>query len=238
MKIGHLFLLSVLIVLGVLAFRYFDQPDGVAIDKIDDLGYFYGISNSVAADIHVSLDSFQSVEIIEGKNNAADILFAVEKGILKIYRKKKIRIFQDKVSINITTPELKQLIINGSGNIYAEDVFRNSEQAIFSINGSGNITAELDSIKNIRSGINGAGDIILNGRAVNHNINIAGSGNIKAFGLKSDNTVVKINGSGDCRIHSEVLIDAKIMGSGDILYKGSPELVTKIRGSGKISKSE
>ena len=238
MKLSNLLLLSVLIVLGILAFRYFDQPEGVTINNIDDLGYFYGISNSISADIHVSRDSFQSVEIIEGNNLSSDIQFAVEKGILRISGKRKFRIFREPVAIKITTPELRHLSINGSGNIYAEDIFENSGQVVLNVNGSGNITADIDSIQDIKSVIKGSGDIILNGMARRHNINLTGSGNIKAFGLKSDHAVVKISGSGDCRIHAGISLDAKILGSGDIFYKGSPELITKVRGSGEIRKSE
>jgi hypothetical protein len=238
MKLIHLFLLSILIVLSVLAYRYFYKSKGVAIDKIENLGYFYGISNGIAADIDVRHSDIQSVEIIEGKNDASDIMFRVEKGILKISRKRKLNLFREPVSILISTPEIRHLIVNGSGNIFAEGVLKESDQAIFNVNGSGSITADIDSMQNIRSVINGSGDIVLSGAVSNHNIKISGSGDIKSFGLKSDNTVVKISGSGNCRIHADVLLDAKILGSGDIYYKGSPELVTKIRGSGKIRKSE
>ncbi|HQV37276.1 MAG TPA: DUF2807 domain-containing protein, partial [Flavobacterium sp.] len=63
----------------------------------------------------------------------------------------------------------------------------------------------------------------------------AGSGDIKAFELVSENAKVNVSGSGDIKVNCTEFIEARVAGSGDIEYKGNPKKVdTKVAGSGTI----
>ena len=64
---------------------------------------------------------------------------------------------------------------------------------------------------------------------------MAGSGDIKAIELVSENAKVNVSGSGDIKVNCTEFIEARVAGSGDIEYKGNPKKVdTKVAGSGTI----
>ena len=67
------------------------------------------------------------------------------------------------------------------------------------------------------------------------NGSIAGSGNISAYELISENTNATIAGSGSIKTTVISKIKGKVVGSGNIYYKGTPsETDLKSVGSGEI----
>ena len=120
---------------------------------------------------------------------------------------------EDKLVVNINTPNYDEVSLSGSGNINILD-FKNNNLSL-NISGSGNITG------------NGEVEILV--------VKINGSGNLMSKEIKSKSATITINGSGDGEVFAGDSISAKINGSGNIKYFGNPENVdTIINGSGDI----
>lgn len=122
--------------------------------------------------------------------------------------------FTGKITIEITSPLITRVKINGSGGVKLQDVTK--DMIDLTIDGSGGITAI--------------------GKAVFLNAVINGSGNIDADALEVETAEVIINGSGDMNLNVTKQLSAEVRGSGDILYSGSPEIKSSVvKGSGHIS---
>ena len=75
----------------------------------------------------------------------------------------------------------------------------------------------------------------MGGKTANLEASVAGSGDIEAFELTTQNSKVNVSGSGNISTNCTEYIEARVAGSGDIEYKGKPKKVdTKVAGSGKI----
>jgi hypothetical protein len=172
----------------------------------------------------------------------------------------------EEVTITIRTPALSQIVLIGSGDIILQDTVRKSEIE-FIVDGSGTISTtpsfpiiastnctvrlkgsgamELDfkTTAIVNTSIDGSGTIILRGEAAKNNLNISGSGNIKAFNLPVLTSTAEVIGSGiieltatDTRTPSTATVNARLSGSGQILIKGNATIKSNISGSGKIER--
>ena len=121
---------------------------------------------------------------------------------------------EEKLVVNINTPNYDEVSLSGSGNINILD-FKNNNLSL-NISGSGNITG--------------------NGEVETLVVKINGSGNLMSKEIKSKSATITINGSGDGEVFASDSISAKINGSGNIKYFGNPENVDSIiNGSGDIN---
>jgi hypothetical protein len=80
----------------------------------------------------------------------------------------------------------------------------------------------------------GSGEIELWGIVGEGDLDISGSGKIKAFHLEQDKCHVSITGSGDMYVFVYDYLDAYISGSGNIYYRGNPLIDVKITGTGSL----
>ena len=202
-------------------------------------------------------DSF--AVIIEASENDIDkIVSEVKNGKLIIKSNKNIK-SSKKIKIYVYAPNLKQIELAGSGNIYQENPW-DFENIILNISGSGNISfenavikgdleniiggsgninlTEITDVKNITNKIKGSGNINISSKTncETNKIYILGSGNVSAFDVLADKGIVEIKGSGDVKITAISHLTIDIIGSGDVHFKGNPKVVSSKKGSGDICK--
>jgi hypothetical protein len=82
----------------------------------------------------------------------------------------------------------------------------------------------------------GSCQILLKGTVQQAEIDLAGSGSVKALDCKFDKLSVEIAGSGTVDAYVTKKLDVEIAGSGVVSYKGSPQVSSDIAGSGKVKK--
>lgn len=204
--------------------------------KVDS---FESISLSIAAKVYVKQNDKTSVVIKGYTGDLEKIITEVEGSTLKIKRKKnKSWGWKDsfkKVEVYISTPNVEDLRISGSGNIIAKTPIK-SGSVDYSISGSGNIIIEKLMAENVECHISGSGDIRLKGECNNDlEIHISGSGDVEAAYFEAKDVSIRVSGSGDCKVYASKSIDARVAGSGDIYYRGKPDHVnSKSAGSGSI----
>lgn len=198
---------------------------------------FESISLSIHADVHLRQADNTSLEIEGPESLLQEVETVVEGSTLKIRFKDRWFRWKDshkKLIVFLSSPEIKNLKISGSGTIKAETPIK-TDYADYSISGSGNIIIDDLMARNIECSISGSGDISLKGEVDDElKISISGSGDIDAAKLKSKIVSVQVSGSGDCRVYATEDLKARVAGSGDIYYYGKPNVDAKTAGSGKI----
>lgn len=117
--------------------------------------------------------------------------------------------------IEITVPSLEALALYGSGDVEI-------------VNLDGDV---------FEGTIAGSGNLIIQGKVREVELQISGSGEIDAQSLIAEEAFVKISGSGDVKVFAEENFDGRVSGSGSIYYYGEPKsLSTNVSGSGRIKK--
>ncbi len=216
---------------------------------------FNGVELNGSFTVYVDSSTETSI-LVEADENLLDEIRTQVRGnnlIVETYRDRCLNSKND-ITIYITTPEIEDIVLNGSGRIYC-DYFETPELQV-ELNGSGSIfidyvytndaELELNGSGSIRGTVDtyaadiqvdGSGIIRLEGSAHHADMDITGSGSILAREFFTDNTNVEITGSGNAEVYAADLLEARITGSGIIYYYGNPANVIKhISGSGNVVK--
>ncbi len=209
------------------------RGEGPVVKETYDMPDISGVALSIDADVYLTHGDSQSV-LIEGQQN---IIANIEKyvtndDVWRIGYHHPVKNHAG-VKIYITSPNIDYATISGSGSIESTNHFPDSANVYLNISGSGNITFATHA-NIIESVISGSGRMNLSGSAWEQNINISGSGSVHAFGLGTQNTYVRISGSGSSEVSVENYLEVNISGSGSVYYKGNPEINGDISGSGSI----
>lgn len=189
-----------------------------------------------------------SPDVILHEGNSCEVTVEAEENILRYIRTRvkgdllivdledNINITtHEKMVVHITAPRYKELTVAGSGNIQSEDKLENPGSISFVTAGSGDIEAAVNTPE-LNCRIAGSGNISITGETQNQDISIAGNGDINNEELRSENTKIKIAGSGNARVHASVKLNIEVAGSGDVFYRGSPTITQKVIGSGEVKK--
>ena len=198
-------------------------------DRIKSYGNF---------DIVIVQGPTASVKIEADENLMPYILTQNENGALVIKTKENYNLSSDnKIKVTVTTSQLEELELAGSGNVNGEGKFTGKDHLKISVAGSGDVTLNVNTPE-IDSHIAGTGNITLSGETKDSKIEIAGVGNYTAESLMSENVEIHIAGSGNAKVYAENNLDIHIAGSGDVYYRGNASVKQDIAGSGKISKEQ
>ncbi|MEM1215339.1 MAG: head GIN domain-containing protein [Bacteroidota bacterium] len=207
--------------------------EGARVERTLDLPEFWGITNTMKADVYLTQGATQSVTV-QGQANIVDqLVLEVENGIWKIKPQNRLRRY-DKLTINITVPKMTYVAVSGSGDIYTSNAFRHDGAVTVTASGAGNIQfATTASDVDVR--ISGSSDIRLEGSASSINARISGSGDLMAADFVVAECEIRVSGSGDVEIHANNRLDARVSGSGDVSYRGQPKVYSRVSGSGNVS---
>ena len=188
------------------------QGSGNIISESRELNNFTSITLLGSIDVNIKTSESNNCVVVADDNLIPYIKTEVVNNKLNISLNERYS-SEDKLVVNINTPNYDEVSLSGSGNINILD-FKNNNLSL-NISGSGNITG--------------------NGEVETLVVKINGSGNLMSKEIKSKSATITINGSGDGEVFAGDSISAKINGSGNIKYFGDPENIdTIINGSGDI----
>ena len=201
------------------------------------VGEFDGISLGIAADVYLSQGSPAKL-VLEGDQDDLEDVITELRGSTLVIKYKNSRGWNfrmDKIDIYITTPEINEISLGGSGMVRGETPI-SSDDLELEVSGSGKIRLQV-SADRLTQRISGSGNIELSGEADSADVGISGSGSLNAEDLSVDHYNIRISGSGKCRIHAGDSIEANISGSGSVYYTGDPDrIISNVSGSGKVRK--
>lgn len=225
---------------------------GPMVQETRNLDTFHAIESNGSYRIFLTQGDRQEV-IIEAESSIVPLIRTTVhgNGYLVIDTKHCIRNHQT-IRVFITVRDLRNLTINGSGDVTGETPF-DTEDFTLQINGSGNVSMDITAVtiltqtngsgdirlhaetKSMITQVNGSGKIHLSGAGDDYRISINASGDIDAFDFPVSNCQVAINGSGNSRIHVTGELGVSIIGSGDVYFMGNPVIThSTVIGSGKI----
>ena len=188
------------------------QGSGNIISESRELNNFTSIILLGSIDVNIKTSESNNCVVVADDNLIPYIKTEVVNNKLNISLNESYS-SEEKLVVNINTPNYDEVSLSGSGNINILD-FKNNNLSL-NISGSGNITG--------------------NGEVETLVVKINGSGNLMSKEIKSKSATITINGSGDGEVFASDSISAKINGSGNIKYFGNPENVDSIiNGSGNI----
>ena len=188
------------------------QGSGNIISESRELNNFTSITLLGSIDVNIKTSESNNCVVVADDNLIPYIKTEVVNNKLNISLNESYS-SEEKLVVNINTPNYDEVSLSGSGNINILD-FKNNNLSL-NISGSGNITG--------------------NGEVETLVVKINGSGNLMSKEIKSKSATITINGSGDAEVFASDSISAKINGSGNIEYFGNPENVDSIiNGSGDI----
>jgi len=199
-----------------------------------DLNYFDGVSLEGSYEVFITQEDKSEVTIETDENLMEYIKTRVSGEILYVETKNlKCLRPSDKIKVFVSTPDIYEVNLSGSGLIQCDTL--SSESLYVRISGSGDIKLNMDVVE-FEANISGSGDMVLTGVADESDIRVSGSGKIQALDLLQQKCSINISGSGDARVNVEELLNVKVSGSGSVYYLGDPELSVSITGSGKVIK--
>ena len=189
------------------------QGSGNIISESRELNNFTSIILLGSIDVNIKTSESNNCVVVADDNLIPYIKTEVVNNKLNISLNESYS-SEEKLVVNINTPNYDEVSLSGSGNINILD-FKNNNLSL-NISGSGNITG--------------------NGEVETLVVKINGSGNLMSKEIKSKSATITINCSGDAEVFASDSISAKINGSGNIEYFGNPENVDSIiNGSGDIN---
>jgi len=139
-----------------------------------------------------------------------------------------------KVAVYVSVRDIHEIGATGSGDVYFKEGLHTNSLRI-GLSGSGDVQGLIET-KNLDCSISGSGDLKLAGHADQSSISLSGSGDFSARSLITQNTAVRVSGSGDANINVSNNLNAAVSGSGDVSYTGGAQHVIKSKsGSGDIN---
>lgn len=203
--------------------------------KVSD---FSQISSGGSFNVYVKMGSAESLRIEADRDELDNIETVVEGGVLKIKTKKSSVNWgwgsRSRVNIYITAKSLNGLAISGSGNMEVEGTIR-TQRLDVKVSGSGNILLST-AAKTFNASLSGSGNIKVSGSTETSNVSISGSGEFEGGKLITNESQIKVSGSGEATVHANKTLNAAVSGSGDIFYSGNAQVNQSKSGSGKITR--
>jgi len=197
---------------------------------------FHAISMGVPGDLYITQGNQLSLEVKGDPDDLEDLVTEVRNQTLVIkYDRSGWNFGRDRVTIYVTTPEISEISLGGSGKVISENVLQSDELEL-DVSGSGKMELQVEADK-IDASISGSGNITFSGEADEVQLTISGSGNLDGEDLMADRYHVRISGSGRSRIYVGDELEAEISGSGSVYYKGDPDrVISNVSGSGRVRK--
>jgi hypothetical protein len=212
------------------------KGNGITTEQERLLGEFSGVISEGDYDVFIVIDTVYKA-VIEADENLIPYIRTIVKNDKLVLDNGTRRCLQNRsdepIRITVHTPDMFFVALEGSGMIYSDWLIYVDYLRV-ELTGSGIIDLrDIDAIE-LDVMLSGSGEIELWGIAGSGDLNIPGSGKIKAYHLEQDECSATISGSGDMYVFVYDFLDANISGSGNIFYRGNPHINVKITGSGSL----
>lgn len=196
---------------------------------------FKEIKSDISGEVYVTAGPVYKVSI-EAQQNVIDVIETVlndDRLTIRLKNNTSVRA-EDKIVVRITSPNIRGLIVSGSGNISANEPVTTSD-LYMNVSGSGDIYLNKLTAVTLDANISGSGRIDIAGGELNdQSLEISGSGDMDFLNLLSKDADVRISGSGSARVKATDHLKVRITGSGDVYYTGNPAVDVQITGSGSM----
>jgi hypothetical protein len=175
--------------------------------------------------------------IIQGQSDVLDQLESRVEGTTLVIEQRthwrNRRMPTKPVTYTLTLIELREIEVNGSGEVTCADL--KTDDLELAVSGSGGVDLNV-AADEITCRISGSGAVELAGAADSQAASISGSGSYQARDLRTEAATVAISGSGSAEVNARDRLEVTISGSGELTYHGDPAVEQHISGSGEVSR--
>jgi predicted DNA binding CopG/RHH family protein len=222
-KSGFLTFAAALLI-SFIAVYFYIRPNAAEKNVVGDETYrteirefqdFTKVDASGALNIVIVAGKDFKVELESEQKALDEIETKLEDDTLQIYSKKDWSSSKTQVAVRISMPKLEGVKISGN----SKGVVSNVKSNDFSLT------------------LNGASSIKISGETDNLDATANGASKIEAENLKTENTIIEMNGASTAKIYASNSLDANAYGASSISYIGKPKNVKK-ETSGASSVSE
>jgi hypothetical protein len=186
--------------------------------------------------LFITQDSVFEVTVEAGKNIVPLITTEIKGNTLICENKNRCnftRSYKKPLNVYVRMPLLNEIESNGTGNIKSLNTIQTPVCYIRTRN-SGNVELTIDTPV-LTTAVHGSCDLILHGKANNHECNIGGTGYLIADDLQTSYTFIHSHTLGLCYIYVRDLLICNIDQVGDVFCYGSPKSIsTNFTSSGKL----
>lgn len=225
-----------------------NDPDPTSIQQnktsVRRVSNFTKIALIGSNDVIYTQGNTTSVKVVGKASDVDNILTTVEQGTLVIKTSARGGTFGfkfgssgDDVKVYVTSPDLTQIRLQGSGDFKAPRKIDSDNLAVTLV-GSGDIDLRNVICDNFTLDVRGSGDVEVDKLCCAKSlISIRGSGDIEINEEKVTTTNAEVYGSGDIALHLNQCgtVNCKVFGSGDISLSGTLRHLNKsCKGSGDI----
>ena len=193
------------------------QQEVSKFDTIEVLGPF---------EITLQKGNRHKITIVGESNLIPHVEFDVNKNKLVLRTSNNKRLHSktgNPIQIAVTAKELSEIYVIGSGKISSSTSLF-SKYLLLELIGSGEIQIPVKS-QTVSVHITGSGHISLNGSCKTIKGKIIGSGHLHSEELKTENSFLRLTGSGQASINCSDKLKAMIDGTADVVYTGNPKRV-------------
>ncbi|KAA9340665.1 head GIN domain-containing protein [Adhaeribacter soli] len=208
---------------------------GDIISKTRTVGTYEAISVGGEFEIYLTQGPAQDIKLEGQENVLAEVITTTRNNELKIeFNKDNVKI-DEPVRVYLSTPNLKEINLSGANRVIGATDWQVNDFKV-STSGSSTVNLTLKGAADVQTRISGSGEITYYGDASTHDLEISGSGKLKAFGFTTKISDIGISGSGRAEVMAIEKLSAQVSGSGKVYYKGNPAENSSVSGSGSISK--
>lgn len=188
----------------------------------------------------ITQDSVYSLKVEAGENLMPLIFTEINANKLSIRSDNRcsfLRDYKKPINVYISTPDIKEILYKGYGNISATNLLNFPDFTIQADGGTGTVSLSLNSNEIKIKQHAGPADFRLSGQTNDIFLYTNGSGWIYAEKVAALTGHVSSNGTGDVFVNSKDELRVEIRHIGNVNYYGNPVInVTEQSGSGKIIK--
>jgi hypothetical protein len=233
-------LAGLLLILGACSDsdRHINSPNytiygsGNLVSETLHLGGFSSITINTVATVNLTRGESQEVVITVDDNIMEYVKFTVFNGRFYVSTRNNVNLNEFTIIFDITIPQIETIVINGVCSVIGQNQFT-GDHLYLVMNGVGYIQLDLDFYE-VRSDMNGVGNVNLSGSAVNQIANISSVGNLDAFELETDTSYVSCNSVGNAHVMVNRYLRAIIGSLGSIYYRGHPVINQTVEGPGRV----
>ena len=201
------------------------------VSETRDLKNFNGVAFNHVGDVLITQGPEYAFNITGPENVVELTTTSIENNLLVIGSDACFNGTYD-LTIEITAPEYTRISLVGIGDIKSVGPIEATNITMEMV-GIGKIDVNI-AADTLTTTIAGTGDVVYSGAVIKHDISCAGTYELNAYSLETENTYIQLSGIGDGYVKANQLLDVTISGTGNVYYKGSPDITSNIVGTGSV----
>lgn len=138
-----------------------------------------------------------------------------------------------RIKYNLTVIKLTGLTVSGAARVRVDGL--KTEDLAVRLGGAAEIDIDSLDVGSLKVELPGTGNIMVEGKAQEQDVNVSGAGAYSARKLESTSARIRITGIGKAIVQATEDLDISIRGVGSVEYYGNPRVQQSVSGLGHVT---